>query len=92
MSIPVTTEGKDSKERIAEVDLMKADDVSNIGLGAKVTVTLVGEVVGLRGVEQYKYSDEDISTYPGKLKLEVDSFSVAKVSDFDGIEMEEDEG
>lgn len=92
MTIPVTRGGKNTKERCAEVDLMKADDVSTIGLGAMVTVTLVGEVVGLQGIEEYKYSDNDKSTYPGKIRLEVDKFSVAKVSDFDGMEVEEDEG
>lgn len=92
MAIPVSTEGPNSKERCAQVDLMKADDVTAIGLGAKVRIVLEGEVVALRGVEQMKYSDNKVSTYPGSLQIEVDKFKVTKLGDFDGMEDDEDEG
>lgn len=92
MAVPVSTDGPNSKERSATVDLMKADNVTEINLGAKVRVTLVGEVVGLRGCEQTKYGDGEVSTYPGNLRLEVDSFKIVKLGDFDGMEDDEDEG
>lgn len=92
MSVPVTKEGKNSKIRIAEVQLQKDDDVSAFGLGAQVKIVLIGEVVELSGATEYTYSKNDVSSYPGRLKLEVDEVSFVKVGEFDGMESDEDEG
>lgn len=92
MAIPVTKEGAKSKVRTAEVQLMKADDVSSCGLGAQVKITLIGEVTELKGIEEYTYSKSDSSVYPGRIKLEVDSVTFQKIGEFDGMESDEDEG
>jgi hypothetical protein len=87
---------KTNPKLTASIDLQAGTSLpSDITLGHKVELCIIGTVVSLRGAEMSQYEDEKgkkkQSIYPGSLKLEITKLSFDSVGEFDELDNDKEE-